>query len=85
MFGNQPPMHITAPAPIHASSQQLSLPASNAMQGVHRAPSPAQLQANTQMILQGALIKKQLQDQIVRHQVNLTLAVPILTVQSSER
>ena len=44
------------------------------MQGVHRAPSPAQLQANTQMILQGALIKKQLQDQIVRHQVNLDSA-----------
>ena len=67
VFGNQPPMHITAPAPIHAASHQLPLPAPSSL-ATHRGPSPDMLQANAQMIMQSALIKKQLQDQKMRHQ-----------------
>lgn len=75
MFSQQPPMHLSAPSPIHPSqSGSLSQSPTNQPSStnttasirppsVPRVPSPQELVMHTQAILQNALIKKQLEDQ----------------------
>lgn len=75
MFGTQPPLHLTAPSPVHASP---TLAAPNTLQvnpqvgpahnpALARVPSPQELIVHTQAIMQNALIKKQLEDQKERY------------------
>ncbi|KAK3609766.1 hypothetical protein CHS0354_022625 [Potamilus streckersoni] len=75
MFGQQPPMHLSAPSPIHPSQRSalaqsptgqpttLTTTATIRPPSVPRVPSPQELIAHTQAILQNALIKRQLEDQ----------------------
>ncbi|KAL4223713.1 stem cell population maintenance [Mactra antiquata] len=74
MFSQQPPMHLSAPSPIHpvqggSTLSQSPQPANtntvNTIRppSVPRVPSPQELIVHTQAILQNALIKKQLEDQ----------------------
>lgn len=76
MFSQQPPMHLSAPSPIHPAqgggshSQSPVAQAANSSSvntirppSVPRVPSPQELIVHTQAILQNALIKKQLEDQ----------------------
>ncbi|XP_046582774.1 LOW QUALITY PROTEIN: eukaryotic translation initiation factor 4E transporter-like [Haliotis rubra] len=76
MFSQQPPMHLSAPSPIHPAQLARSLAShpltANTLttasanirpQSVARVPSPQELIAHTQAIMQSALIKKQLEDQ----------------------
>ncbi|XP_053375043.1 eukaryotic translation initiation factor 4E transporter-like [Mercenaria mercenaria] len=76
MFSQQPPMHLSAPSPIHPAQGGSSLSQSPVGQpantstvntirppSVPRVPSPQELIVHTQAILQNALIKKQLEDQ----------------------
>ncbi len=73
VFGSQPPMHLTAPSPIHAGQVQSSSPNTlqvncpGAVPGMQRVPSPQELIVHTQAIMQNALIKKQLEDQKERY------------------
>ncbi|XP_064618979.1 eukaryotic translation initiation factor 4E transporter-like isoform X2 [Lineus longissimus] len=79
MFGQQPPMHLNAPSPIHPSGQASPSKTPVAQQNLSvntlqvnsgsrspvlaRVPSPQELVYHTQAIMQNALIKKQLEDQ----------------------
>ncbi|XP_052074666.1 eukaryotic translation initiation factor 4E transporter-like isoform X2 [Mytilus californianus] len=74
MFSQQPPMHLNAPSPIHpsqlTSTSPINVPAVSMSSTasirppvVHRGPSPQELIAHTQAIMQTALLKKQLEDQ----------------------
>ncbi|XP_060067294.1 eukaryotic translation initiation factor 4E transporter-like isoform X2 [Ylistrum balloti] len=75
MFGQQPPMHLSAPSPINPSqmgqSSSITVPAGTTLTStatirppvVPRVPSPQELIAHTQAIMQTALLKKQLEDQ----------------------
>ncbi|KAL3856403.1 hypothetical protein ACJMK2_011168 [Sinanodonta woodiana] len=75
MFSQQPPMHLNAPSPIHPSQRSalaqsptgqptnLTTTATIRPPSVPRVPSPQELIAHTQAILQNALIKRQLEDQ----------------------
>ncbi|XP_078337081.1 uncharacterized protein LOC111134449 isoform X4 [Crassostrea virginica] len=78
MFSQQPPMHLSAPSPIHPSqiagkSSPVSMQAATNLTStgtatirppvVPRVPSPQELIAHTQAIMQTALLKKQLEDQ----------------------
>lgn len=78
MFSQQPPMHLSAPSPIHPSqiagkSSPVSMQAATNLSStgtatirpplVPRVPSPQELIAHTQAIMQTALLKKQLEDQ----------------------
>ncbi|XP_059171703.1 uncharacterized protein LOC131952835 isoform X2 [Physella acuta] len=77
MFSQQPPLHLSAPSPIHPgqlSPRSLTV-AGNTMSspsGLHspvlpRVLSPQELSAHAQAVMQSALIKKQLQDQNERY------------------
>ncbi|KAK6189891.1 hypothetical protein SNE40_001863 [Patella caerulea] len=67
MFSQQPPMHLNAPSPIHPSQLGRAMPNNNTLSTsptmLNRIPSPQELIAHNQAILQSALIKKQLEDQ----------------------
>ncbi|XP_048729032.2 eukaryotic translation initiation factor 4E transporter-like isoform X3 [Ostrea edulis] len=78
MFSQQPPMHLSAPSPIHPSqiagkTSPVSVQAATNLSStgtatirppvVPRVPSPQELIAHTQAIMQTALLKKQLEDQ----------------------
>ncbi|XP_021371115.1 nuclear receptor coactivator 6-like isoform X2 [Mizuhopecten yessoensis] len=75
LFGQQPPMHLSAPSPINPSqmgqSTSITVPAGSTLTStatirppvVPRVPSPQELIAHTQAIMQTALLKKQLEDQ----------------------
>ncbi|CAH1801593.1 unnamed protein product, partial [Owenia fusiformis] len=63
MFSTQPPPLLTAPSPIHASQSPQGLGSPQCRSPVPRVPSPQELIAHTQAIMQNALIKKQLEDQ----------------------
>ncbi|XP_061162294.1 eukaryotic translation initiation factor 4E transporter-like isoform X2 [Saccostrea echinata] len=78
MFSQQPPMHLSAPSPIHPSqiagkTSPVSMQAATNLSStgtatirppvVPRVPSPQELIAHTQAIMQTALLKKQLEDQ----------------------
>ncbi|XP_076108608.1 uncharacterized protein LOC143076653 isoform X1 [Mytilus galloprovincialis] len=74
MFSQQPPMHLNAPSPIHpsqlTSTSPINVPAVSMSSTasirppvIHRGPSPQELIAHTQAIMQTALLKKQLEDQ----------------------
>ncbi|PVD31744.1 hypothetical protein C0Q70_07162 [Pomacea canaliculata] len=79
MFSQQPPLHLSAPSPIHPSQlaplpgQSLSptstLTTTSGMRSpvLQRVPSPQELVAHTQAILQNALIKRKLEDQKERY------------------
>lgn len=70
-------MHLTAPAPIHANqltppsptqtlspnTLQVGVGTGSSSPVMQRVPSPQELRAHTQAIMQNALIKKQLEDQ----------------------
>ena len=62
VFGSQPPMHLTAPSPIHPGSQ-ISPRSPSPIGLAPRALSPVDLQTRAQQIMQNALIKKQLEGQ----------------------
>ncbi|XP_074643691.1 uncharacterized protein LOC141900609 isoform X2 [Tubulanus polymorphus] len=79
MFGTQPPMHLSAPSPIHPTQSTTASPTANLSVNtlqvtpgsptslrpsvLPRVPSPQELVFHTQAIMQNALIKKQLEDQ----------------------
>lgn len=74
MFSQQPPMHLNAPSPIHPSQMTstspinvppVSMSSTTTIRPpvIHRGPSPQELIAHTQAIMQTALLKKQLEDQ----------------------
>lgn len=64
MFGQAPPLLSHAPAPIHPSqiNQANTLQVQN-QNALPRVPSPQELAAHTQTILQNALIKRKLEEQ----------------------
>ncbi|KAK7087352.1 eukaryotic translation initiation factor 4E transporter-like isoform X2 [Littorina saxatilis] len=79
MFSQQPPMHLSAPSPVHpvqlspiVAGQSMSpntLTTTSGMRSpvMQRVPSPQELVAHTQAILQTALIKRKLEDQKERY------------------
>lgn len=78
MFSQQPPMHLNAPSPIHPvqlgpmtgqalSSNTLTTTSGMRSPVLQRVPSPQELVAHTQAILQTALIKRKLEDQKERY------------------
>ncbi|XP_076472828.1 uncharacterized protein LOC143302173 isoform X2 [Babylonia areolata] len=78
MFSQQPPMHLSAPSPIHPvqlgplAGQALSTNTLTTTSGIRspvlqRVPSPQELKAHTQAIMQTALIKRKLEDQKERY------------------
>uniref|UniRef100_A0A2C9KJI6 Eukaryotic translation initiation factor 4E transporter n=1 Tax=Biomphalaria glabrata TaxID=6526 RepID=A0A2C9KJI6_BIOGL len=77
MFSQQPPLHLSAPSPIHpgqlsprsltVAGSTMSSPSGLRSPVLPRVLSPQELSAHAQAVMQSALIKKQLQDQNERY------------------